>query len=267
MVIEVIAGIMTNALILIADAGHMVIDASSLILSLFAINLAKKPADQQRTYGYQRIQVIAAFINSMTLLVTTIWIFIEAVKRFLHPEPILGKWVIIMALIGLLVNGFSIYLLNRSAKGNINIRSAIIHILGDLLGYLAAVITGIIVNLTNWNQIDPILSTLFALLMIRSAWVIAKSAAHILMEGIPDGIDIDKVTAELKQSIPEILDIHHVHIWSLSHEYLLLTAHIQVAELSSESYKIIQACKALLTSKYNITHATIELEQLVCSDN
>jgi cobalt-zinc-cadmium efflux system protein len=265
MVIELIGGIFSKSLILIADAGHMLIDASALILALFAMRIAKKSADAKRSYGYKRGQVIAAFINSITLLATTIWIVIESVKRLMHPEPVLGKIVVILAIVGVLINGFTAYLLNKSSKNDINIKSALIHVVGDLLGYVAAIVTGIVVLYTGWMQIDPILSLIFALLMIRSAWAIAKDSIHILMEGTPKEVDKDKIVELLKGNIPAIIDVHHVHIWSLTTDSLILTAHIRIGNLNN-SNEVLKATKKLLKEQFNIAHVTIELEDRECSE-
>ena len=263
--VELIGGICSKSLILIADAGHMLIDASALVFALFALRIAKKSADYKHSYGYRRGQVIAAFLNSMTLLVTTIWIVVESVKRLLHPEPVLGNVVIIFAIVGVIVNGFSAYLLNRGSKNNINIKSALIHVVGDLLGYVAAIITGIVVLTTGWMQIDPILSLVFALFILRSAWAIAKDSIHILMEGTPQDIEKDKIITLLKDNIPEIIDVHHIHVWSLTTDNLVLTAHIQVGNLSN-SHAVIKNAKKLLKEQCNIAHATIELEDHECSE-
>ncbi|MFN7038857.1 MAG: cation diffusion facilitator family transporter [Alphaproteobacteria bacterium] len=264
MIFELIGGVLSGSLILIADAGHMLIDASALALALFAIKISKKPADHKRSYGYERSKVIAALINSFTLIFTTLWIVIESFQRLFNPEPIAGKAVIILAIIGLIVNGFVAMLLARSSTHNINIKSALIHVIGDLLGYVAAIITGIVIIFTNWLQIDSILSFIFAMLMLKSSWSIAKDSIHILMEGTPKEIDIDQVKQELKNNFSEILDIHHVHIWSLTDNNLILTAHLKLPE--NYEIIIIKRVKSFLKENFNILHSTIEIETNGCAE-
>ncbi len=266
MIVEVIGGILSSSLILMADAGHMLIDSSALIISLFAMRLARKPADHKRSYGYKRCQVIAAFLNSLTLLGTTVWIVIEAIKRLLYPEPVLQDMVIIFGIIGLVVNCVSTALLYKGAKDNINIRSTLIHIINDIQGYVGAIIAGIIISYTGWTQVDPIVSIIFVSLIFKSAWDIAKQSFHILMEGVPYNIDEKQVIAVLKNKIPQIIDAHHIHIWSISSEYLIMTAHVRIADLST-SHDITTRIKRLLKKHFNISHATIELELSKCSDN
>ncbi len=251
MVIEVAGGIWANSLILIADAGHMLIDSSALIISFIAILIAKQPADSKNSYGYKRIQVIAAFINSSTLLFTTIWIIYESILRILEPKPITGILVTIFAIIGVIVNLIVIFLLNKRSRNDINIKSALIHAMGDLFGYIAAIIAGFIITYTDWVQIDPILSIFFSLLMIRSAIHMIKESLNILMEAMPDHLNTEEICTFLKQNIIEIIDIHHVHIWALTNNSLLLTAHIKIKDLK-HSAKVIKTSKQLLNSHFNI---------------
>jgi cobalt-zinc-cadmium efflux system protein len=265
-VIEVVGGILSSSLILIVDAGHMLIDAFALGVALLAMKLAKKPGDARRSYGYQRSKVIAAFFNSITLLATTIWIMFEAVNRILHPIPVAEDMIIILATLGAAVNLGTMFLLNKSAKKDINIKSALIHIAGDLLGYLAAIIAAVLIYFTGWTQIDPIISILFAILISRSALQIARDSLHVLMEGAPSHIENRQIIAALKAQVQDIINVHHIHIWFLTHENLLMTAHIRVKSLKN-SHSILNKTKKILKSQFNIAHATIELEETKCSED
>jgi len=257
MAIEITGGIFSGSLILISDAVHMFIDAFAFILALFAIKLAKKPANIEKSYGYKRGQVIAAFLNAVTLLATSIWIVIEAIERIITPVPVMANTIIIFAIIGVLVNLVIMFLL-RSGTKNINIKAAMIHVIGDLLGYIAAIITGMILSKTNFLRLDPILSIVFAILIVRSSWGILKDALHILMEGAPLDIDTSDIIAKIKELSSNIIDIYHIHIWYLDQDDLVLTAHIKVK--SADNYDLVKPIKILLKEEFKINHATLELE-------
>ena len=266
LVVEVIGGYIADSLILIADAGHMLIDFVAILTALFAVKITKKAPNENFSYGYHRGQVIAAFFNSLTLFATTIWIIIEGVQRLFKPHEISANIVIVFAVIGVAVNLFTMYLLQSGSKDDINIKSAFIHVVGDLFGYISAIIAGIVIKMTGWSQVDPILSIIFAIIIIKSAYSILKSSAHILMEGSPLELDKDQIIAKLKTSLPGVLEVHHMHIWSLTSNNHVLTAHVRTSP-SQDHAQLIKQIRKILEHSFNIKHSTIEIEEDHCSDD
>ena len=218
MVVEVAGGLLSGSLALLADAGHMVSDAAALGMSWLALRIGKRPADAERSYGYRRLEVLVAFVNGCMLFVIALWIVIEAARRFLAPQPVLGGTMLAVAIAGLVANLVAFLVLNGGNRENLNMRSAWLHVLGDLAGFVGAIIAAGIIMATGWWPIDPILSVLVALLILKSAWGIVASSSHILLEGTPPGLDLAALRADLAASVPEVVEIHHVHAWCLSAE-------------------------------------------------
>jgi cobalt-zinc-cadmium efflux system protein len=185
MVVEVIGGILSGSLALLADAGHMLTDTMALTLAAVAFGVSARPADSKRSYGYHRFQILAAFVNGLSLLLIVGWILIEAVRRLISPPDVMGKTMLIVASAGLLVNIVAFIILHGGDRENLNIRGAALHVAGDLLGSIAAIVAAIVIIFTAWMPIDPILSVVVALLILRSAWYLVKRSAHILLEGAP----------------------------------------------------------------------------------
>ena len=186
MIVEVIGGIISGSLALLADAGHMLTDTMALALAAVAFQVSKRPADARLTYGYQRFQILAAFVNGLSLLLIVFWILYEAVDRFRHPVEIMGDTMLLIAAIGLIVNIIAFAVLHSGDRNNLNIRGAALHVAGDLLGSIAAIIAALVIIQTGWTPIDPLLSVAVAVLIFRSAWVLVKRSAHVLLEGAPD---------------------------------------------------------------------------------
>lgn len=258
MVIEAAGGLISGSLALLADAGHMLTDTAALALSWFAFRMARKPADPKRSFGYHRFQILAAFANGMTLFAIVAWIIIEAFSRLLHPVEVQGLPMISIAAVGLVINILGFWILSRGEKENLNIRGAALHVMGDLLGSVAAIAAALIILTTGWLPIDPILSVLVALLILRSAWAIIKQSSHILLEGTPEGMDAARIGVALS-GISGVTDIHDVHAWSLTNERPMVTLHA-VLEDGANNNIVLAQINAVLKEKFGIDHATIQIE-------
>lgn len=254
---ELIGGWLAGSLALMADAVHMVTDAASLGLAWWAFQQAKKPADARLTYGRDRLPVLIAFANAIFLLVVTAWICVEAVGRFVEPETVLAGPMLIIAVLGLLVNIGAFFILQRGGDGSLNIRSAILHVLGDLLGSVGAIAAAIVIYFTGWYPIDPILSVFVALLIVRSAVSVMRQSAHILLEGAPADIDREKLKTDLLSEVPGLSDVYHIHLWSLAEGKVNATMHAVIAP-EGQSEVVLDQMRRRLESHHGITHVTIE---------
>ncbi len=267
MVVEVIGGILSGSLTLLADAGHMLTDTMALALAAVAFRVSSRPADSKRSYGYQRFQILAAFVNGLSLLIIVGWILIEAVRRLMSPSEVMGPMMLAVATAGLLVNIFAFIVLHGGDKDNLNIRGAALHVAGDLLGSVAAIVAAIVIIYTAWMPIDPILSVLVALLILRSAWHLVKRSAHILLEGAPEWLDQDRMQSRLVERIPAVNSIHHVHVWGLTPQHLMLTMHVALTGNPPDSTAVVRRVKGVLREDFGISHSTIEIETEDCADD
>lgn len=263
MLIETAGGIMSGSLALLADAGHMVSDAAALAMSWMAIHVGKRPADAARSFGYRRLEVLAAFVNGCALFVIAGWIAVEAVLRLRNPEPVVGRTMLIVAVAGLLANLVAFLVLNGGSKDDMNMRSAWLHVLGDMLGFVAAIVAAGVILATGWTPIDPILSVLVAALILRSAWGIVRDSSHILLEGTPESLDADAVARDLIDHVPGVADVHHIHIWSLTSSQAHVTLH---ARCANRDAGVIAGINARLKAKYGIAHSTIQIDEADCPD-
>ncbi len=265
MLVEIAGGIYARSLALIADAGHMASDALALLLAAFAFRLARRPRDEARSYGYARAEVLAAFVNGLGLLVLVVWIVIEAVARILDPPVVKAGPMLAVAAAGLVANVVALLLLHRGDHDNLNIRAAIWHVIGDILGSVAAIAAALVILSTGWTPIDPILSLAIALLLLWAAWGVLRPSVHILMEGTPEEIDPAELERHLLAHVPQLAGIHHVHVWSLSRRERLLTAHLEVADMA-HGPEVMRRTKEELASRYGIHHSTLQLEERDCAD-
>jgi cobalt-zinc-cadmium efflux system protein len=267
MVVEVIGGILSGSLALLADAGHMLTDTMALALAVVAFRVSARPADAKRSYGYHRFQILAAFVNGLSLLLIVGWILFEAVNRLISPPEVMGKTMLIVASAGLLVNIAAYTVLHGGDRDNLNIRGAALHVAGDLLGSVAAITAAIVIIYTAWMPIDPILSVVVAMLILRSAWHLVKRSAHILLEGAPEWLDQDKMQHRLVARIPAINSIHHVHVWGLTPQHLMLTMHVALKDSPEDPTAVIRRVKSVLREEFGISHSTIEIETDDCADH
>ena len=258
MVVEVAGGLISGSLALIADAGHMLTDAAALALAYVAFRLGRRAADQRRTFGYARLEVVAGFVNALTLFAIIFWILYEAWQRFQEPYEILAGPMLGVAVAGLLVNVLVIWILTRGDAEHVNIRGALLHAIGDLLGSLGAVGAAIIIAYTGWTPIDPILSVLVALLILRSAWKLMKASLHILLEGAPEGVSAEAITAELG-ALPGVAGVRHVHVWSLTSGRALATLHV-APQNEAEARQVQAAVEDALRDRFGIDHATVAID-------
>jgi cobalt-zinc-cadmium efflux system protein len=265
MLAEVIGGVIAGSLALLADAGHMLTDTAALALAWAAFRVGHWPHDARRTYGYHRFQVLAAFVNGLALIAIAGWIVIEAARRLLAPVEVLGGLMLVIALLGLLVNLVAFALLRRGDRENLNLQGAMLHVIGDLLGSVAAIVAALVIVWTGWTPIDPLLSLFVALLILRSAWLLLRRSAHILLEGAPDWLEIDDLRAAVTAAMPAIQDIHHVHAWMLTTERSLITLHAEVSP-GADHQAVLRAIREVLRERFGITHATIQIETAECTD-
>ena len=266
MVVEVIGGILSGSLALLADAGHMLTDTMALGLAAVAFHVSKRPADRKLTFGYHRFQILAAFVNGLSLLLIVGWILFEAVQRFLSPTEVLGQTMLVVAGAGLVVNIAAFAILHGGDRDNLNISGAVIHVAGDLLGSIAAIVAALVIIKTGWMTIDPILSVAVAMLILKSAWVLVKRSAHVLLEGAPEWLDVEDMQRKIIEELPGVGGIHHVHVWGLTPQDLMLTMHVCLEAEAANPTDTIRRVKDLLRRDYGIGHCTIELEVDECSD-
>lgn len=267
MLIEVIGGILSGSLALLADAGHMLTDTMALALSAIAFHVSSRPADARRSYGYQRFQILAAFVNGLTLLAIVGWILFEAVQRIVSPPDVQGRMMLLVAAVGLIVNVIVFLTIHGGDQENLNMRGAALHVLGDLLGSIAAMSAALVILATGWMPIDPILSIGVAVLIFRSAWHLVNRSAHILLEGSPEWLDVDEMQSRIVGSNPVVAGVHHVHVWGLTQQDLMLTMHVALKQDLSDTTPIVRSIKNLLQSEYGINHSTIEVECDDCADD
>lgn len=264
MVVEVIGGIVSGSLALIADAGHMLADAAALGLSWFAFRAARRPPDAARSYGYQRFEVLAALVNGLGLLVIAVWIGVEAVGRLFAPVEVLGWPMLAIAAAGLAVNLLAFWILHGAERDNLNIRGAMLHVAADALGSVAAIAAGIVILASGWTPIDPILSILIMGLILRSALSLVLQSGHVLMEGAPADLDLAALRASLASEVAGVQNVHHVHAWSLKPGQPLLTMHLEIDEHADHDTVLHQA-QAHLLERYGVDHATIQIERGPCA--
>ncbi len=265
---EVYAGFRAGSLALLSDAGHNFTDALALLLAAAGLYLQSKPANQVKTYGYQRAGVIAAFLNAATLIVISLIIFWEAIGRIMRPQPVNERMMIWVAAAAVILNGAIMLALHRGNKGDLNIRAAFIHMLGDAVGAAAIIIGAVAIRYTGWSYIDPALSIALGFLIVYTAWDIIRESLNILLEGLPRGIELHHVTTALAE-VDGVLDIHDLHIWSLGSNTHALSSHVLIEDMPpSASERILKRINEVLTG-FGIHHTTIQFEHVPCllSDN
>lgn len=259
MVAQATGGWLSGSLALIADAGHMLSDTVALFLSWMAFKLSRRSSDERRTFGYHRFQILAALLNGATLFLIAIWVCYEAIERFAEPVEVLGGPMLVVAFIGLLVNVGGFLVLRAGESRNVNMRSAIVHVLGDLLGSVAAIAAALIILATGWMPIDPILSVFVSLLILRSAWSIIASAFNILMEGTPEGLEGTVVAQEIA-TVDGVAGVHHIHVWGLTGERLMASLHLELKE-GARAGPVKAAVRERLDERFGIGHVTIEIDE------
>lgn len=259
-IIGIFAGIYSGSIALISDAAHNFTDALALIIALFSVWLQTRPASMTKTYGYHRAGILAAFINSSTLILIVAGLLYSAIERFLHPQPIATNIVTWTALTGLIVNICIGWALHRESKCDITIRSAYIHMMGDAAGSVGIIIGAIVIHFTGYFVIDPLISIVISLLILWTSWDILRETVNLLLEGTPRGIDVDSVSGAIK-SVPGVRELHHLHIWGIAAKMTALSCHLKVDDMSlSRCHQILIDVNQLLRERFHIEHATLQLE-------
>jgi cobalt-zinc-cadmium efflux system protein len=262
MVIEAVGGWIAGSLALLADSAHMLTDCASLAMSYAAVRAASRPATAELSYGHHRWQVLAAFVNGLALLLLAGWIAMEALQRLHAGSAVQGSVVAGVAAVGLLVNIVAFAVLSRG-KSNLNVRGALSHVIGDMLGSLAALIAGGVILLTGWMAADPILSAVVALLMVRSGWRIVRESAHILLEGTPANFDSARVERELLLAVPDMTGVHHLHVWCLTDERPVMTLHAVLCE-GADRDRALTNIQSVLLDRFGVEHVTVQIELAEC---
>ena len=260
MIVEVIGGLLTNSLALLSDAGHMLSDAAALGLSFFAIKLGEKKVSQEKTYGYKRFEIIAAALNGLTLIVISLFIFYEAIQRFFAPPEVQSTGMLVISVTGLVVNIIAAWILMHGDKDeNLNVRSAFLHVIGDMLGSVGAIIAALLIMFFGWGIADPIASVIVAVLILVSGFQVTKDSFHILMEGAPTQIDMNQVKAALGR-IPLVKEVHDLHIWTITSGYPVLSCHITISDEGVHD-EILSQSQRILHDEFHIEHSTIQVEK------
>ena len=263
--VELVGGIWSGSLALLSDAVHVMADVLSLLISWFAIYLSTRPATSSRTFGYHRAEVFAAFINGVSLIGISGWIFYEAYQRYITPEEIQVTFMFVVACFGLFANLFILWQLHGHSHGNLNVRSAVLHVVGDTLSSVAVVVAGLFIYITGWYPIDAILSFLIGGIILFGAFNVTKEAVHILLENTPRNIDAHTVAKHLCDLDP-VKDVHDMHIWSLCSNYSALSAHIVLDENTALAHdQILEQINTVLQNQFNINHTTLQLERIACT--
>ena len=264
MVAEVIGGILSNSLALLGDAGHMLVDALALGLALFAMTIARRPATPSKTYGYHRVEIMAALANGTTLVLLALWIFYEAYQRFLEPPIVQTPLMLLVATIGLIANVIGMLLLRRASHGQLNIKAAFWHIVGDTISSVGVIVGGVIISITNWYVVDPIIAVFIGGIILWGAVRIVRESADILLEAVPRDIQVDKVIEKIKDVVG-VEEVHDIHIWTITSGIHALSAHLIIEDqMVSRSAEIVEAVNQDLTRLFDITHTTLQLECEKC---
>jgi cobalt-zinc-cadmium efflux system protein len=254
MVAEAVGGLLTGSLALLADAGHMLTDSVALVLAYLAYRMSERPGTSRMTYGFDRLKILIAYTNGLTVIGIALWIVVEALQRLIQPAPVLGAPMLAIAAIGLLLNIAVLFVLHGGDRTSLNLRGAILHVLGDLLGSVAAIAAAIVILATGWLPADPLLS-----ILVASAWRLMRESGLILLEAAPAHVDRNAIAADLAASATGVMDVHHMHVWALDNRQLMATLHARLRP-GADAEQSIGAIKARLSATHGIHHATVEVE-------
>jgi cobalt-zinc-cadmium efflux system protein len=266
---ELAAAITSRSLALLADTGHMLIDAASIGISLWALHLASQPASKIWSYGLKRAEILAAAANGVGLLVIGALVAVEAIRRLLNPSSVAGGTVLIVALVGIVVNVVATYVLNQANRSSLNIEGAFQHILTDLYGFVGTAAAGIVVLTTGWSRADPIASLLVVALILRASWSLLRESGRVLLEGTPQSVDLDDVRAHLSE-LPEVLAVHDLHAWTLTSSLPALSAHVVVTDdcfNSGNAGRVLDHLQDCLVNHFDVEHSTFQLEAASHADH
>jgi cobalt-zinc-cadmium efflux system protein len=263
-IVEIAAGVFSNSLALLTDAAHNFTDVIALGLSWFAVRLATRPSSASRTYGYHRAGILVALINSTTLVVISLGIFYSAYQRFLSPPEVKSGVMIVVGMLAFVVNLVTALLVRQGSREDLNLRSAYLHLLGDVLSTLGAVVAGVIIFFTDWNWLDPLVSVFIGVLILWNAWGILRESVDILLESSPRDVDMDAMISDMSK-VKGVLGVHDLHVWSITQSMRTMSAHILTDDISISAGTDIQSrLNEILSGRYKITHATLQLECVGC---
>jgi cobalt-zinc-cadmium efflux system protein len=257
-VVEVVGGLLTGSLALLADAGHMLSDNVSIAVALFAVWIAARPPTAERTFGFKRVEILAALANGVTLVLVALWIFYEAAQRFQDPPDVLGGWMLAIAVVGLFVNVAAAAVLSRPREGSLNLEAAFRHVLADLLGSAGVLTAALVILLTGWLYADPLISVLIGLLIVASAWTVLRDSIRILLESTPRGLDANEIGSALA-SVDGVVDVHDLHVWTITSGFPALSAHVLVRP-ADDCHAIRRQLEVLLSDRFQIEHTTLQVD-------
>lgn len=267
LLVEIAGGLLSNSLALLSDAAHMMTDVAALGVSLFAVRMSRRPADARRSYGYARMEAIGALINSSLLFLVAGYILWEAIGRFRSPQEVASGSMLVVAVVGLLANLISMKLLAAGAGESLNMKGAYLEVWSDMLGSLGVIAGAAVIHFTGWALLDPIVAVLLGLWVLPRTWVLLKQAAHVLMQGVPAGLDIDTVR-DAMQAVPGVATVHDLHVWALGSKEPILTAHVLLKDGSADADVDADTVRAkvaeILHENFNIEHATLQMEASHC---
>lgn len=264
LLVEVAGGLLSNSLALLSDAAHMMTDVAALGVSLFAVRMSRRPADAQRSYGYARMEAIGALINSSLLFVVAGYILWEALQRFRTPQEVASLGMLVVAVIGLAANWISMKLLAAGAGDSLNVKGAYLEVWSDMLGSLGVIAGAVLIHFTGWTWVDPIVAVLLGLWVLPRTWVLLRQAVHVLMQGVPAGMDVERVRAVML-AVHGVTAVHDLHIWALGSKEPILTAHI-VFDAAHEADAVRAAVAEVLHERFAVEHATLQMERRHCGE-
>ncbi len=258
LVVEVVVGLLADSLAVLADAGHMLSDAASLALALFAAWLAGRPATPQRSFGYRRAEILAALANGVALVVVAIWIFVAAARRLSDPPEVAGGWVLVVGVVGLAVNLAAAAVLQRAGSHSLNVRGALLHVLADLWGSVGVIVAGLVVLTTGWELADPLVALLIGVLILASAWRLLSESVGILLEATPSGMVAEDVGRTIA-GVPQVVEVHDLHVWTITSGFAALSAHVLV-DPGADCHAIRRRIEALLRERFALEHTTLQVD-------
>ena len=266
LIAEVIGGILTNSLALLSDAAHMATDVIALAISLVAVRLSRKPADAKRTYGYARMEAIGAMVNGLLLFAVAFYVLWEAAHRFSEPPEVASIGMMVIASLGLLVNLIAMRLLKAGSGESLNLKGAYLEVWADMLGSLGVIIAAVLIMVTGWRVVDPIVAVLIGLWVLPRTWTLLREAGQVLMQGVPTGLDIEIVRRALTEQ-PGVAQVHDLHIWALASRQPVMTAHLVLTDPTLNVDDLRRTVTQMLEDRFDIGHATLQVESSDCGDH
>jgi cobalt-zinc-cadmium efflux system protein len=265
MLVEVAGGVYTGSLALLSDAAHMFTDVAALGIALAAVQIAKRPADRQRTFGYYRFEILAAAFNAVLLFLVALYILYEAYLRLVHPQPVAAWGMLAIAVLGLAVNLIAMRLLHEGQARNLNMKGAYLEVWSDALGSIGVIIAALLIHFTNWRWLDPLVAVAIGFWVLPRTWALLKESLHVLLEGVPPGMQVEQIDAAMR-AVPGVAGVHDLHVWALSSGRNSLSAHI-VIDPDRDEQSVLAALNTLLAERFRLHHTTVQIERETCADD